>query len=467
MRRLVRAVATVALVAAGTLVSVSVASPARADTLICEQYGSTTIQGRYVVQNNRWGSSAQQCINVTDTGFAITAQAGSAATNGAPLSYPSAFFGCHYTNCSPGTNLPIQVSQISSATSAIAYGFASGTFNASYDIWLDPTPRTDGVNQMEIMIWFNRQGPIQPIGGPVGNATIGGRGWEVWQGSNGANNVISYVAPSAIPSWNFSVLDFIADVRSRGAITNSWYLTSIQAGFEPWNGGVGLAVNSFSAAVNGGGNPDPGPDTQAPSVPGQPTAGAVTASSVALSWAPSTDNVAVTGYEVYRQQGGGTATLAGSPTGTSFTATGLAADTSYTFTVRARDAAGNVSAASPARTVTTSGGGGDPGSGPCRVRYVPNAWNTGFTADVTLTNTGTASVDGWTLTYALPSGQTITNSWNAAVTVAGSAVTARNVGWNGTLAPGGSATFGYQGTHGGSYVSPTTFALNGAACTVG
>ncbi|MDG4820656.1 cellulose binding domain-containing protein [Asanoa sp. WMMD1127] len=461
MRRLVRAVVTAALVAFGTLV---ITSPAQADTQICEQYGSTTIQGRYVVQNNRWGSTAQQCINVTDTGFSITAQQGSAATNGAPLSYPSVFLGCHYTNCSPGTNLPIQVSQISSATSSINYTYASGTYNASYDIWLDPTPRTDGVSQMEIMIWFNRQGPIQPIGSVVGSATVGGRTWEVWRGSNGANNVISYVAPSPITSWNFSVLDFINDVRSRGAITNSWYLTSIQAGFEPWNGGVGLGVSSFSATVNGGGT-GPGPDSQAPSTPGQPTAGTVTASSVALSWAASTDNVGVTGYDVYRQQGSGTATLAGSTTGTSFTASGLSASTAYTFTVRARDAAGNVSASSPGRTVTTSGSGS--GGGACRVRYAANAWNNGFTADVTVTNTGTSTVNGWTLTYTLPSGQAITSTWNATVTTSGSAVTARNISWNGTLAPGASTSFGYQGTHGGSYSSPSAFALNGSACTVG
>jgi hypothetical protein len=73
---------------------------------------------------------------------------------------------------------------------------------------------------MEIMIWFNRQGPVQPVGSAVGNATVGGRSWEVWQGSNGANQVISYVSPSPLNAWDFSVLDFVGDVRSRGAITN-------------------------------------------------------------------------------------------------------------------------------------------------------------------------------------------------------------------------------------------------------
>ncbi|HEX6340178.1 GH12 family glycosyl hydrolase domain-containing protein [Umezawaea sp.] len=243
-----RVLALAGLLAAGTIAAVA---PAQADTTICEQYGSTTIGGRYVVQNNRWGSSAAQCINVTSTGFQITTQQGSAPTNGAPLSYPSVFLGCHYGNCSPGSSLPMQVSRIRSATSSIDYRYTGGTYNASYDIWLDPTPKTNGVNQMEIMIWFNRQGPIQPIGSAVGTTSVGGRTWEVWRGSNGANNVISYVAPSAISSWSFSVRDFINDVRARGAITDSWYLTSIQAGFEPWNGGTGLAVGNFSASVSG------------------------------------------------------------------------------------------------------------------------------------------------------------------------------------------------------------------------
>ncbi|GAA3683174.1 glycosyl hydrolase family 12 [Lentzea atacamensis] len=249
MRRIVRAIAAAGLLVTSTFVAT--AGPAGADTTICEQYGSTTIQGRYVVQNNRWGTSAQQCINVTSTGFQITRQDGSSPTNGAPVSYPSAFLGCHYTNCSPGSTLPMQVSRIRSATSSINYRYAGGTYNASYDIWLDPTPKTNGVNQMEIMIWFHRQGSIQPIGSAVGTTNIGGRTWQVWRGSNGSNNVISYLAPSQITSWSFNVMDFINDVKNRGAITNSWYLTSIQAGFEPWNGGTGLAVNNFSASVSG------------------------------------------------------------------------------------------------------------------------------------------------------------------------------------------------------------------------
>src|SRR5689334_20360 len=244
MRRAIRAAAAAGVLAAAAIATAIVTSPAHADTQICEQYGSTTIQGRYVVQNNRWGTSAQQCINVTSTGFSITTQQGTGSTSGAPVSYPSVFYGCHYTNCSPGTNLPMQLSQISSATSSISYNYVSNAiYDASYDIWLDPTPKKDGVNQQEVMIWLNRVGSIQPIGSPVANVNIAGHSWQVWTGSNGSNQVVSYVSTSgAIQSMSFSVLDFLNDVKGRTSVTNSWYLTSIQAGFEPWQNGVGLAV---------------------------------------------------------------------------------------------------------------------------------------------------------------------------------------------------------------------------------
>ncbi|MFF9025254.1 GH12 family glycosyl hydrolase domain-containing protein [Streptomyces eurythermus] len=240
------------------------APAAQADTAICDQYGSTTIQGRYVVQNNRWGTSETQCINVTNSGFRITQADGSVPTNGAPKSYPSVFYGCHYTNCSPGTSLPAQLGTISSAPTSISYSYVSNAvYDAAYDIWLDPTPRTDGVNRTEIMVWFNKVGSIQPVGSQVGTATVAGRQWQVWSGNNGSNDVLSFVAPSAITSWSFDVMDFARQAVARGLAQNSWYLTSVQAGFEPWQNGAGLAVNSFSSTVNTGGSGPGGPGTPA------------------------------------------------------------------------------------------------------------------------------------------------------------------------------------------------------------
>ncbi|GAB1818272.1 glycosyl hydrolase family 18 protein [Herbidospora sp. RD11066] len=115
------------------------------------------------------------------------------------------------------------------------------------------------------------------------------------------------------------------------------------------NGGANYAIVSAIAVTGGTG----GGDTTAPSTPANLAVTGVTSSSVSLSWNASTDNVGVTGYLVYR---GGT--LVTTVTGTTFTDTGRAASTAYTYQVRARDAANNQSGLSNSVTGTTSGTGG-------------------------------------------------------------------------------------------------------------
>ena len=364
MRRLRAACLAALMVVTGALVAVATASPAQAAPVICEKFGSTSIQnGTYIVQNNVWGADTAQCIDVNQNGgFTVTQANHNKATNGAPAAYPSIFRGCHWTNCSTHSNMPIQVSQISSATSSISVTYpGSGTWNAAYDIWLDPTPRTDGQNGAELMIWLNRQGSIQPIGSPVGNVNIAGRNWEVWYGNTGWH-VISYVSASPISSFSFSVQAFVNDVISRGYINNSWYLTSIQAGFEPWVGGTGLAVNSFTAEVNGGGS------TQPPPPPPPPPPGDCTAT--------------------------------------------------------------------PA---------------------VQNQWDQGYVVEVVVTNTSSSPISGWSVAFTLPSGHSMVNGWNAQFSSQGQSVTASNLRYNGTLAPGESTQFGFQASRPGGGVVPASF----------
>lgn len=109
--------------------------------------------------------------------------------------------------------------------------------------------------------------------------------------------------------------------------------------------------------------------------------------------------------------------------------------------------------------------GGEPPTAACAVTYTVNSvWSTGFTATVTVGNTGPTAVDGWQLAWTYPSGQRVTSAWNATVTQNGTAHSARNADWNRTIAPGATASFGVQGTHSGTNPSPTAFALNGNAC---
>lgn len=200
---------------------------------------------------------------------------------------------------------------------------------------------------------------------------MGGRTWQVWSGSNGSNDVLSFVAPSAIDSWSFNVMDFVRQAVSRGLAQNDWYLTSVQAGFEPWRNGAGLEVTSFSSTVNLGGG--------TPGTPGDP----------------------------------------GTPNG-------------------------------PAA---------------CKVAYSTSVWQGGFTADVTLTNTGSSPVNGWNLAFTLPAGQTITSVWNARISPSSGAVTAGNLAYNASLAPGDRVSFGFQASYNGSFAKPSAFRLNGASCT--
>ncbi|GAA4411314.1 hypothetical protein GCM10023148_03780 [Actinokineospora soli] len=124
--------------------------------------------------------------------------------------------------------------------------------------------------------------------------------------------------------------------------------TSAQVYLHGWYGQGTYYADEVSLDGPGGGG-----DTQAPTAPTGLRVTGVTGTSVSLAWSASTDDVGVTGYDVHRE--GGPVTQV---SGTAATVTGLSPTTRYTFTVRARDRAGNVSAPSAAVTATTGEGGG-------------------------------------------------------------------------------------------------------------
>ncbi|TDC07949.1 cellulose-binding protein [Streptomyces sp. 8K308] len=102
----------------------------------------------------------------------------------------------------------------------------------------------------------------------------------------------------------------------------------------------------------------------------------------------------------------------------------------------------------------------------CRVDYqISSQWQGGFTGAVSVTNLG-SPVSSWTLEWSFTGGQTVSTAWSATVTQSGTRVTARNLDWNGSLATGGSASFGFNGSwNNSSNPVPATFTLNGVTCT--
>ena len=116
-------------------------------------------------------------------------------------------------------------------------------------------------------------------------------------------------------------------------------------------------------------------------------------------------------------------------------------------------AAGSAVAVAPAQAATSF-----------TVTYtVTSEWAGGFVANVDLTNTGDA-VTGWTVNWTFPaSGQTVTSAWGATTSQSGTAVTATNASYNGTVASGGKVSFGFQGTWTSSNPVPTSFTVNGTS----
>ncbi|GAB2602953.1 hypothetical protein Aab01nite_85140 [Paractinoplanes abujensis] len=106
-----------------------------------------------------------------------------------------------------------------------------------------------------------------------------------------------------------------------------------------------------------------------------------------------------------------------------------------------------------------------PAGGACRVTTTVNAWNSGLTAQLTVVNTGSTAINGWSLGFTLAAGQTITSGWNATYAPTSGAVTARNASYNGTIAAGSSVSIGFQANHTGNNAAPTGFTLNGATCS--
>jgi hypothetical protein len=130
-------------------------------------------------------------------------------------------------------------------------------------------------------------------------------------------------------------------------------------------------------------------------------------------------------------------------------------------TVTAADGTGASGSAAFTWTVNPAGGGGT-----CRVVYTTTSqWTGGFTANVTITNTGTTAISGWTLKFTFAGDQHITNAWNGSVSQSGENVTITNASYNGTIAAGGNTSAGFQGTWTNSDAVPTAFTVNGSTCT--
>jgi glycosyl hydrolase family 12/cellulose binding protein with CBM2 domain len=266
-----------ALAAAG-LLSFGAGHARAATTTLCAEQ-TAPVGGSFIVQNNEYDSSASECVSTDGNADFTVANSGiSNATNGSPGAYPSIYQGCHWGNCSAGglTAAPIQVSALTAGkvtTSWSTTQTGSGAYDVAYDIWYNQTPTTTGQpNGTEMMVWLNHNGSVQPFGSEVAsNVTIGGHSYNIWYGTQSVWDTVSYEMTSGTTSVsNLDIGALTQDMVSRGYTKSSWYLIDVEAGFELWQGGAGLASNSFAVNIAGGATSSPTP-TPTPTGPASPT----------------------------------------------------------------------------------------------------------------------------------------------------------------------------------------------------
>ncbi len=208
---------------------------------------------------------------------------------------------------------------------------------------------------------------------------------------------------------------------------------------------------SFSWTVN----PKSSGNTVTVTNPGSQTSTVGTAASVQIqatdSGSGQTLTYSATGLPAGLSISSSTGLISGTPT---------AAATS-SVTVTATDGTNASGSASFSWTVNPKSGGGT-----CHVTYTKNSeWPGGFTAQVVIANTGTSAINGWSLTFTFPGDQKVTSNFNGGFAQTGENATLTNASYNGTIAPGASITDGFQGSWTSNDNSPTSFSINGTACS--
>jgi hypothetical protein len=116
----------------------------------------------------------------------------------------------------------------------------SGAYTSAYDIWA-------GNNAYEIMLWMNKQGAVGPIGSKQTSASVGGHSWDVYKGSNGSNQVFSFVRTGNTNAGSVDIKAVMNWIRSRGWIGDET-MNEVQFGFEitSSSGGLNFTTNSYS-----------------------------------------------------------------------------------------------------------------------------------------------------------------------------------------------------------------------------
>ncbi|MER7478405.1 hypothetical protein ABTX60_12220 [Streptomyces sp. NPDC126510] len=197
----------------------------------CDQWGQTNLNG-YTLYNNIWGGGAgSQCI-----------WANSGTNWGIWANHPNTGGIKSYPNQTKAINKSI--TSLGSLSSSYNVSVpSSGAYNTSYDIW-------DTDHDYEIMLWVNKTGPVGPLGSSQGTVSLGGHSWNVFKGTNGSNEVFSFIRTSNSGSGTVNILSILKWIKDTKKWMGNETIGDVQFGFEVTSssGGLNFTTNNLTVS---------------------------------------------------------------------------------------------------------------------------------------------------------------------------------------------------------------------------
>lgn len=210
--------------------------------------------GRFLVNPNEWNAVGGLCVRTGEgTDFQVTRSGVAKGTIVDAERGPGAY--AHITTPPTDGTLPIRVDRLRSATSSWRVKTVdAGIYNASYDLWFSSVPgQCTFTESAELMIWIDSR-EKQPNGKRTGVLRVGDAGYTVYEVPKKSNHtLIMYAREQGTDTVaNLDLMAFVTDAQRRGYVPPTSSLCSVQAGFEIWDNGVGLATESFDFAAEAG-----------------------------------------------------------------------------------------------------------------------------------------------------------------------------------------------------------------------
>jgi len=230
-----------------------------AATTGCSQYWQSAA-GQYVIENNNFRDQSECIARIGDSGFRVTIS-GAAAEQGSgqPAAYPEIYTGYHW-GTQAGTAFPARLSSLSYARSSWSVGTAraqpDSAYDVSYDLWVNKGRQVAASGQpdgAEVMMWLTVGAVPAPAPGTPTVAVDGVRYYRIEyarheRGVSWPLIIYRRVVPVTAVR-DLGLLGFVADAAAQHQLSMSWYLESVEAGFEIWRGGTGLDSRSFALSA--------------------------------------------------------------------------------------------------------------------------------------------------------------------------------------------------------------------------